>query len=128
MKYGCVVIADIHQSMLEGIRGLMDSAFETTVMVASISSLREAAKKLEPDLVVMDISIPSSGELNVVKEFCLSCPVTKCIVLSVHDEEKVIDSVINLGARGFVFKRKAATDLLPAVDEVMGGGVYVSQY
>lgn len=127
MKHGCVVIADVHQSMLEGIRGLLDSVFETTVMVASVNSLKQATEKLHPDLVIMDVSMPSSGGDNVVREFINCCPGTKLIIMSVHDESNVADNIIESGASGFVLKRRAGTDLLEAVKEVLDGRVYVSQ-
>ncbi len=126
MKHGCVVIADVHQSMLEGIRGLLDSVFETTVMVASVNSLKKATEKLKPDLVIMDVSMPSSDGPNVVREFVNCCPNTKLIVLSVHDELNVADKIIGSGASGFILKRRAGKDLLEAVDEVLDGKVYVS--
>ena len=126
MKHGCVVIADIHQNMLEGIRGLLDSVFQTTVMVASIGSLRQATAKLKPDLVVMDVSMPSSGEFNVVREFVNCCPEVKVIVMSVYDDQSVAENVIGSGASGFVLKRQASTDLLDAVEEVLSGKIYVS--
>ena len=126
MKHGCVVIADIHQNMLEGIRGLMDTAFETVVMVASVKSLLETTSKLKPDLVILDVSMPCPGECNVVQEFINQYPGTKLIVLSVHDEANVADKIIKAGAAGFVLKRRAATDLLDAVEEVMRGQTYIS--
>ena len=126
MKHGCVVIADIHQSMLEGIRGLLDTVFDTTVMVASISSLRKTAEKLNPDLVVMDLSMPPSEGSNVVKEFVSSCPGTRLIVMSVHDEMNVCEKIISSGASGFVLKRRAGIDLLDAAEEVLKGNTYIS--
>jgi two-component system nitrate/nitrite response regulator NarL len=127
MKYGCVIIADIHHSMLEGIRGLLDSVFETTIMVASIESLREATTKLKPDLVIMDMSMPASGARSVVREFIDYCPGIKVIVMSVYDEQGVAENIIGSGALGFVLKRQTVTDLIPAVEEVMRGQTYISQ-
>lgn len=127
MKHGCVVIADIHQNMLEGIRGLMDAVFETVVMVASMESLLEATSKLKPKLVILDVSMPCPGECNVVQEFINQYRGTKLIVLSVHDEANVADKIIKLGAAGFVLKRRAATDLIPAVEEVLKGQTYISR-
>ena len=127
MKHGCVVIADIHQNMLEGIRSLLDTEFETTVMVASLASLKKAVADLKPDLVVMDVSMPCPDGINVVREFIDSCPSTRLIVMSVHDEQSVVDKVIGSGASGFVLKRQAANDLLPAVKDVLGGQTYISK-
>ena len=58
MKQHCVVLADGHQNMLEGIRGLLESMFETVVMVVNETSLFEALDKIKPELAVADLSLP----------------------------------------------------------------------
>ena len=60
MKDGCVVLADVHHPMLGAIEGLLDAMFDTVVMVSSFESLLEAAQKIRPDLIVADLSLPSS--------------------------------------------------------------------
>jgi DNA-binding NarL/FixJ family response regulator len=126
MKHGRVILADRHQEMLEGLRGLLETMFETVVMVADKDSLFEAVEKLEPDLAIVDLSLPISGEINIARQLKDRFPGLKCIVLSVHDEEKVIEQVLSSGAAGFVLKRTAGTDLIPAVAKVLEGHTYVS--
>jgi DNA-binding NarL/FixJ family response regulator len=126
MKHGCVILADRHQDMLEGIRGLLEAIFETVVMVADKDSLFEAAERLEPDLAIVDLSLPISSEINIIRQLKDCSPGLKCIVLSVHDEKEVIEQVLSSGAAGFVLKRTAGTDLIPAVEEVLDGRTYVS--
>lgn len=126
MKHGLVILADSHQDMLEGIRGLLETIFDTVVMVADRDSLFETAKRLEPDLVIMDLALSISIEINIVRQFKERHPDLKCIVLSVHDEEEVIEHVLSSGAAGFVLKRTAGEDLIPAVEEVFEGQKYVS--
>lgn len=126
MKQGRVLLADRHQSMLEGIRGLLEAMFQTVVMVADEPSLLETVEKLKPDLVIVDLSMPVSEEINVARRLKTRHPELKVIILSVHDERTVVEEVLAAGAVGFVLKRSAATDLIPAVQEVRQGRTYVS--
>lgn len=126
MKQGRVLLADSHQNMLEGIRGLLETMFEAVVMVADETSLLEAADMLKPDLAVVDLSLPASGEVNVARRLKIRHPKLKVIILSVHDEATVVKEILAAGTGGFVLKRSAATDLVPAVREVLEGGTYIS--
>ena len=126
MKQGRVLLADRHQGMLEGIRGLLEAMFETVIMVADEPSLLETVEKLKPDLVIVDLSMPVSEEINVARRLKTRHPELKVIILSVHDEHTVVKEVLAAGAVGFVLTRSAATDLIPAVHEVRQGRTYVS--
>ena len=126
MNSNCVILADNHQDMLEGIRGLLKTTFESVVMVADEKSLFEVVEKLNPDITVVDLSLPISGEVNVARKIKIHHPNLKFIVLSFHDEITAVNEIMSAGAAGFVFKRSAVTDLMPAVDEVLKGGTYIS--
>lgn len=126
MESRCIILADSHQNMLEGIRSLLETAFETVVMVADETSLFEVLDKLKPELAVVDLSLPLSGEVNIVRKLHENNPDLKFIVLSVHDEQTAVDEVMSAGTSGFVLKRCVATDLLDAVETINGGGSYVS--
>ena len=126
MKYGSVILADRHQNMLEGIRGLLEAMFETVVMVADKASLFDIAEKINPDLAVVDLSLPVSGEINIARQLKDKYPKLKIIILSVHDEQTVVSETMNSGISGFVLKRSVASDLFPAVDKVLGGKTFVS--
>jgi DNA-binding NarL/FixJ family response regulator len=127
MKQGKVLLADNHQNMLEGVRTLLEDLFETVFMVADEASLMEAAEKLEPDLIVADLSLPVTKELNIVRRMKTEFPQIKLIILSIHDEQAAFGECIEAGARGIVLKRRAVDDLVPAVEMVLKGGIYVSQ-
>jgi DNA-binding NarL/FixJ family response regulator len=126
MKYSHVILADSHHNMLEGMRGLLESLFEAVVMVADENSLFEAAEKLKPDLAIVDLSLPVSGEINIVRQLKGRFPDLRLIIMSVHDEPTVVNEVMAAGAAGFVLKRSAASDLIPGVEEVLGGRTYIS--
>jgi DNA-binding NarL/FixJ family response regulator len=126
MKQGKVLLADNHQTMLEGVRNLLENMFETVFMVADEASLMEAAEKLRPDLIVADLSLPVTREVNIVRRVKTAFPDVKLIILSIHDERTAVGECIEAGARGVVLKRQAVDDLIPAVELVLKGGIYIS--
>jgi DNA-binding NarL/FixJ family response regulator len=126
MSHRRVLLADAHPGMLEAVRSLLAGKFGATVMVADEASLFEAVGRLEPDLVVVDLSLPVSGRDNVVRTLFQRHPGLKVIVLSVHDEEVALSQALGAGAAGFVLKRTAGADLAAAVEAVLRGEVYVS--
>ena len=127
MKHGRVLLADSHLGMLGGVHSLLDTLFETVLMVADEHSLADAVSNLMPDLVVVDLSLPEAGEANIARRLLQRHPDLRLIVLSVHDEPTVVSALLNTGVAGFVLKRAAATDLIPAVKEVLRGGTYASE-
>ena len=116
----CVLLADRHHGLAEGMRGLLETAFGTVVMVADTPSLLEGAGRLRPDMAVVDLSLSGDGGLEWLHALRLRCPGMKVIVLSVHDEQAVRQAALQAGADAFVLKRAIATDLLPAVELVRG--------
>jgi DNA-binding NarL/FixJ family response regulator len=122
---GRALLADRHVGMLGGVHSLLATLFETVLMVADEQSLMEAVTTFKPDLVVVDLSLSRAGEANIAKRLMGCHPDLRVIVLSVHDEPTVIGQMLTVGVAGFVLKRAAATDLLPAVQEVLRGGSYV---
>jgi DNA-binding NarL/FixJ family response regulator len=94
----------------------------TMLMVADEHSLIEAAVRTKLDLVIADLSFPISSGENVARLLQRLNPDLKAIILSVHGEQTVMDACIAAGAKGFVLKRSAFTDLLAAVETVLMGG------
>lgn len=121
-----VVLADRHPNMLEGIRSMLETVFEVVVMVSDEKSLIDSLEKVNPDLVIVDLSMPKTQEMNVARHIKKIKPDMKVIVLSVHDEKTAVDNCLAAGAAGFVLKRTASNDLIPAVREVLKGRRYVS--
>jgi two-component system secretion response regulator SsrB len=126
MKYGRVLLADSHLNMLGGIHSLLDALFGAVLMVADERSLEDAVATFQPDLVVVDLSLSGAGEANIARRLMGRHPDLRLIVLSVHDEPTVAGLMLSAGVAGFVLKRAAATDLIPAIKKVLGGQVYVS--
>jgi DNA-binding NarL/FixJ family response regulator len=114
----CVLLADRHHGLTEGVRGLLETAFGTVVMVADEASLLEGASRLRPDVAVVDLSLARDSGLGWLRALRQRCPDLKVIVLSVHDEQAVRRAAMEAGADVFVLKRAIATDLLAAVELV----------
>jgi DNA-binding NarL/FixJ family response regulator len=122
-RRSCVLLADGHHSLSEGIRGLLETAFGTVIMVADEASLLEGAARLQPDMAVVDLSLARHGSLDWLRAVREICPKLPVIVLSVHDEESVRRAAMEAGADAFVLKRAIATDLLPAVTRLRGASI-----
>jgi DNA-binding NarL/FixJ family response regulator len=129
VKYGRVLLADSHLNMVSGVYSLLETIFESVLMVSDEHSLLEAVSTFHPDLVIADLSLPSASDsagVNLARRLKRHFPELRLIVLSVHDDPIVVAEVRSAGAVGFVLKRSVGSDLLPAVREVLAGGMYLS--
>lgn len=116
----CVLLADRHHGLTEGVRGLLETTFATVVMVADEASLLDGAVRLRPQVAVADLALSRDTGVGWLRTLRARCPDLKVIVLSVHDEESIRRVAMEAGADAFVVKRAIATDLLAAVDYVRG--------
>lgn len=126
MKNKIVLLADSHLALLEGMRGLLATVFNTVVMVSDEDSLMEALPKLEPDLVVVDMSLPVAQQPNVVMLLNKYDFELKIIALSTNEEPELMKHAMSTGASGYLLKRSAARDLFKAVEKVLRGGTFVT--
>src|SRR5262245_41508532 len=115
----CVLLADRHHGLTEGVRDLLATLFKTVVMVADEASLQASATRLRPDVVVADLSLARDRSLRWLERLRQRHPETKLVVLSVHDEPSVRRAAMDAGADGFVLTRVIATDLLPTVEAAL---------
>ena len=119
--HSCVLLADRHHDLTEGVRGLLEAVFGTVMMVADEASLLEGALRLRPDVAVVDLSLARDRSLGWLRALRSRNPVLKVVVLSVHDEPSIRRAALDAGADAFVLKRAIVTDLLPAVDRLLEG-------
>jgi DNA-binding NarL/FixJ family response regulator len=117
----CVVLADRHHGLCEGIRGLLETVFSVVVMVADEESLVESSARLRASVAVVELSLGRGNHLDWIARLRSRCPRIKVIVTSVHDESSVVRAAMRAGADGFVVKRAIGSDLLPAVEAVLAG-------
>jgi DNA-binding NarL/FixJ family response regulator len=121
-----VIIADSSQNLLEGLRGLLDTVFDSVVMVADVRSLIDTAERIGADLAVVDLTLGDAGNAEAVRSIKAQLPGLKVLVMSSHDEAAALKRAMDAGADGFVLKRLAADDLIPAVESLLGGGTFAS--
>jgi DNA-binding NarL/FixJ family response regulator len=117
--FNCVLLADRHHGLTEGVRGLLETMFGTVVMVADEPSLLESAARLKPEMAVVDVSLVRDGSLQWIRSLRERCPLLKLIIVSVHDEPSVRRAAMGAGADGFVLKRAIATDLMPTAKSLL---------
>jgi DNA-binding NarL/FixJ family response regulator len=113
-------LADDHEIVRFGLRNLLESQFGWSV-VGEAGDGREAVEKvllLEPDIALLDISMPCLNGLDAAREILGRGGRTKVLILSVHDSQDVIQQVLDSGAKGYVLKSDAMRDLIAAVDAV----------
>jgi DNA-binding NarL/FixJ family response regulator len=122
-----IVLADDHVLVRQGLKSLLER--EGFQVVAEASDGQEAlchVKSLQPDIVVMDISMPTLNGMNAAREMSRSSPKTKIILLTQHDEGQYISEALEVGVKGYVLKNQVASDLLLAIRQVSRGQVYLS--
>ena len=120
----CVLLADRHQSLSEGIRGLLQRQFQAVVTVADEASLLESAVRMQPTVVVADLALTRGESFGWLRRLLLRCPESRVIVLSAYDEAIVRREAFEAGAAGFVLKSEISSQLLDAVNEVLAGRRY----
>jgi len=122
----CAILADRHTALSEGVRGLLETTFETVYTVADTTSLKEGAQRLSPALVVLDLSLQGSGLKRLIDEVHELSPESCVLVLSVHDQATVARTALACGAQSVVLKRSIGSDFLTAVSAILRGEKYVS--
>ena len=125
-KGGCVLVADSHPGMLGALRGVLEGMFETVVMVGDEASLLAMIPRVQPDLVVVDLSLPVAGDRHIIQRLGELFPNLKVVALGVYSEAEAARSALGAGAAGYVLKRAAGTDLAEAIPAVRKGETYVS--
>jgi DNA-binding NarL/FixJ family response regulator len=122
-----VLLADDHQIVREGLRGLLEKAGHEVIGEASDG--REAlrlVRTLNPDVAVLDMSMPLLNGLDAAHEIRRLAPTIKTILLTMHSDKSYVLQAMRGGARGYVLKTQASEDLIRAIREVLRGEVYIS--
>lgn len=122
----CAILADRHAVLSEGVRDLLETAFQTVYVVADTSTLREGTLRLLPTLIVLDLSLAGRNSTQLLEEIRDRSPSTRVLALTVHDEAAVAQLALLAGAHGVVLKRCIGSDFMPAIDAVLLGEKYVS--
>jgi DNA-binding NarL/FixJ family response regulator len=113
-----LLIADDHEIVRRGFRAILEAQPDCQVVGESGDGRKavEMAKELRPDIVVLDISMPSLNGLEAARQILKSRPQTKILILTMHESDSLIREVLDAGARGYILKTDAGRDLVAAVD------------
>jgi DNA-binding NarL/FixJ family response regulator len=121
-----ILIADDHQILAEGLRGLLEPEYEVVGVVADGRELVSAAKQLRPDVVVADVTMPSLNGIDAAARLHDMGLEAKVIFLTMHRDVAYARRAMEAGAAGFVLKHAAASELVTAVREALRGKTYVT--
>ncbi len=126
MKKLRVLLADDHQIVREGLRRMIESQPDMRVVgeAANGKEVLTQAKALEPDVVVMDLSMPELNGLQATERLAAELPAVKVVALTAHEDECYLRQLSKVGASGYVLKRSAGEELIKAIGTVARGGVY----
>jgi DNA-binding NarL/FixJ family response regulator len=116
-----VLLVDDHEVVRRGVAGLVRDAHPDWEVCGEASSGREAiaaAARLNPDIVVMDISMPDMNGFEATREILKSSPGAEVLILSMHESEEIVHQVLSAGARGYILKQDAGTDLITALEAI----------
>jgi DNA-binding NarL/FixJ family response regulator len=113
-----LLVADDHEIVRRGLRALLEAqpGWEVAAEAADGRDAIEKAKLVNPDITILDISMPSLNGLEAARQIVKSVAQTKVLMLTVHDSDPLIQQVLEAGARGYVLKSDAGRDLVAAVD------------
>ncbi|HVS82142.1 MAG TPA: response regulator transcription factor [Pyrinomonadaceae bacterium] len=122
-----IFLADDHVVMREGLRSLVNAQADMGV-VGEADNGRAAllkASELQPDVIVMDVSMPELNGIQVTERLKRIAPRIKVLVLTAHDDSGYLRQLLEVGASGYVLKKAAAEELIKAIRVVAAGGVYL---
>lgn len=122
-----VVLADDHPSILARVREILGHDFEVVAAVANGQQALEEVTRLDPDVLVIDISMPVLDGLQAVTRLHAAKCRTKVVFLTVHEDPDFVSAALAAGASGYVTKSRVATELVPAIREALEGRTFVSQ-
>lgn len=121
-----VLIVDDHVVVREGVRRLLSTLPDTTIHEAGSAHEAIAIYKSElPDLVLLDLNLPNSSGLQLLRRLILENRSARILVLSMHSEPIYVARTLKAGARGYISKTASSEELMTAVREVSSGGRYV---
>jgi two-component system response regulator NreC len=122
-----VVLADDHAILRAGLQSLLNAQPDIEVVGEASDGLvtLQVVQELQPDVVLLDISMPGLNGLDATREIKRLCPATQVLILTMHDDDAYLRQALRAGASGFVLKRADDRDLLAAIRAVCCGEIYI---
>ncbi|RPJ85053.1 MAG: DNA-binding response regulator [Acidobacteria bacterium] len=127
MRRHTVLLADDHTIVIEGLAGLLrEHDFDVVGTVGNGDLLIEEARRLRPDVIVTDLSMPGLSGLDVLAQLKAERITSKLIVLTMHNDADLATVAIREGASGFLLKESAGAELVAAIRQALQGRIYLT--
>jgi DNA-binding NarL/FixJ family response regulator len=121
-----ILLADDHPDLLLIVTDLLDPVFDVVGVVGDGQSLLNAAAYLQPDVLVIDISMPVLTGIEAAQKLKERCNTARIVFLTVHDDPDFVRASLATGAFGYVVKPRVATDLVHAIREALADRIFIS--
>ena len=125
-----ILLADDHETVREGLKTILNAQSDMEV-IAEAPDGRSAVERtnlLQPDIVIMDVSMPVMNGLRATQAIKETCPSAKVLTLTRHAEEGYLQQLMRAGASGYVLKQSRASEVLHAIRAVATGGTYLDPH
>ncbi|MCP4423739.1 MAG: response regulator transcription factor [Chloroflexi bacterium] len=128
MKPIRVIIADDHVIMREGVALILNGRPEFEVVGQAVNGKQavEMVEELRPDIALLDIKMPEMDGIAAAKLISETCPETKSVMLTMHDDDAIFFEALQSGASGYTLKGSRPDDLIEALKAVRDGNIYLS--
>lgn len=122
-----VLLADDHEIMREGLCALLrkDDNIEIIGQAADGRTAVEMAKRLQPDMVIMDISMPNLNGIDATRQMIAEIPGLMVMALSTHSDRNMVAKMLKAGACGYMLKESAFTELMTGINAMKAGHTYL---
>ena len=121
-----ILLADDHKEIRDKVKRYLETEFEVIDAVENGRALLDLAAKSDPDVCLLDISMPVLDGIETANQLKESGSKAKVIFLTVHEDSDFLQAALNSGASGYVIKRRIASDLHHAVKEALAGRIFIS--
>ena len=121
-----IFLADDHTLLLEAFTNLLEPTFDVVGTATDGRKMLAEVKKLKPEVVVMDISMPNLNGFDAGEKMKHLLPEIKLIYLTVNDDPDMVTRAFRIGANGYLLKNSAAAELFQAIQVVLDNGKYVT--
>jgi DNA-binding NarL/FixJ family response regulator len=121
-----VLLADDHRLLADALKSILEPKYEVVGAVGDGRSLLEAAERLRPDVILLDIAMPKLNGLDAAKNLKQKMPAVKLIFMTMNEDPHLVGETFRVGGSAFLLKQAAAFELIDAIEVVLKGGSYVS--
>jgi DNA-binding NarL/FixJ family response regulator len=126
MKRPRILLADDHALMLDGFSNLLTPKYDVVGTVEDGKALVEAAIRLNPDLIILDITMPILNGIDAAREIRKQLPQVKLLFVTMHTSPTYLQAALEAGANGYAVKSSGRSEILSAVEKVLGGSRYIT--